>query len=608
MTSQSDKRPNQPRQVWRPYRLLGLGLLTVALWLLWITPQQAADQNLLNNPGFEGTYRTLAECPARIQGLVAQGWDDNTCWDATAQISYARDTTIKHRGAAAQRIQLRSGRLQFAHFSSLRESQLYTATLWLRAQNPMPVELVLRQVDAPYQVYASRTFTVTTTWQPVMVRGLTPTSASFFMLLTTTPGTLWLDDAALTSTPWTSPLPQNKTIPRTFFGMHIHSATSAWPAVDEQIGTVRVWDADGPPVGAQWAAINPSPGVYDWTALDAYVQRALAHHADILMNLGRTPQWASARPNEPSPYGPGQAAEPATAKAWQEWVQAVGTRYRGRIKYWEIWNEPNVPDFFTGTPETLVELARQAYIILKAIDPMNQIVLPSATSSLAYLDQYLAAGGGAYADIIGYHFYVDTAPEVLFTSYIPNVWITLANHGLHQKPLWNTEEGWLRPTPNGPKTLTDEKGAAYLARAYLLNWASGVSRYYFYAWDNHGYMNIDLTQTDGTTMTPAAIAYREVAHWLIGAQMRAVDHAADDTWTIQLKRGDGTLAYVVWNPTKVRTFTIPTAWSIQRQRDLSGKVTSLAKRQAITVNEQPVLLEQTPFPQTPTPTAVQPSP
>ena len=54
-------------------------------------------------------------------------------------------------------------------------------------------------------------------------------------------------------------------------------------------------------------------------------------------------------------------------------------RYRGRVHAYEIWNEPNHPDFFSGRPETMLELARQAYQILKQVDGSVIVVSPSAT-------------------------------------------------------------------------------------------------------------------------------------------------------------------------------------------------------------------------------------
>ncbi len=572
-------------------RLAPRFMLLFLLILLLIIPMairlttQVAFAQTINNPGMEGSYQPLSEC-AHIRGEVANGWLDNTCWEPTAEAVYTKATVNPHTGNAAQQIELKKGRVQFAQPLTFEANRLYTVRLWLRAAAPMSVEILLRKEDAPYTTFNSLQAKLTTEWQQVTLLGLTPATSGYFMLIATTPGSFWVDDVELSSEPFVTVLPDSA-ISRSFFGMHIHNSAISWPATQRRIGAIRLWDADG----AQWAEVNTSRGSYDWSALDAHVQRAIEHRADLLFNLGRTPRWASARPNEESNYGPGQAAEPASDEDWQAWVRAVGERYRGKIHYWEIWNEPNDAGFYSGTPEKLVDLAKQAYTILKEIDPTNRIVSPSAYR-VDFLDTYLALGGGKVADIIGYHFYVDEAPEVLFTSYIANVRLTMQKHGILHKPLWNTEEGWLRPTPFGAITLPDSVAVGYVARAYILNWASGVDRYYYYAWDNHGFMNIDLTTGDSQTPTPAGIAYREVARWLIGSQMSDLQHDEHNTWQVKLTRPDGTNAYILWNPTEKRNVSIPSDWHITHYRDLSGTVHSLANAAEIEIDASPILLEE----------------
>lgn len=562
-----------------------LRALTICLGLLSLPHQNLSAQSTLNNPGLEGTYQPLTEC-ARIQGEVAPGWLDNTCWDATARVIYSLETQDPHSGAAAQRIEVQAGRVQFAQALTLQADRRYVVQIWLRAAAPLPVEILLRKQEAPYTTYASVAVDLSSSWQRYTLSGLAANDQAYLMIVAYTPGSFWVDDVELSSTPYVHTLPDHA-VARSFFGMHIHNAQIAWPAVQRRIGAIRLWDADP----AQWAEVNPQPGIYEWAGLDAHVERALANRADLVFNLGRTPQWASARPTEVSPYGPGQAAEPAKASDWQTWVRAVGERYRGQIRYWEIWNEPNDAQFFSGTPEKLVELTRQAHAILKEIDPANQIVSPSPYN-VTWLDRFLELGGGAYVDVIGYHFYIDQAPEFLFTTYIPSVRLVLEKHGLLHKPLWNTESGWLRPTPFGPKTLSPTVGAGYLARSFILNWASGISRYYYYAWDNHSHMDIDLTESDRVTLTPAAIAYREIARWLIGAQLSELMRTADDTWTVKLIRPDGSNAYILWNPTRTSSLTIPATWPVTRQRTLAGGVSSLAGFQKVEVTALPILLEE----------------
>lgn len=375
---------------------------------------------------------------------------------------------------------------------------------------------------------------------------------------------------------------------RTFFGMHIHRPHSVWPSLNGSLGAVRIWDT-----AAQWADVNPAKGVFQWAALDYHVSRARANGADVIMTLGRTPRWASARPAEPSAYGPGQAAEPALDQYWQDWVRAVATRYQGKIRYWEIWNEPNDPAFFSGSAEKLVDLSRQAYTILKTSDPQNQVLSPSPYE-ISYLDYYLSLGGGAVADVIGYHFYLDEAPEALANWYIPRVWAVLEAHGQAAKPLWNTEGGYLRPVIPGPKTLSDDLGAAYLARTYLLNWAGGVSRFYFYAWDNHTTTNIELTAADDATLTTAGVAYRELAGWLLGARLTDLSVDESGVWIVAFDQATGDRAHIVWRTSTTVTFDPPAAWNVKSTRTLSGARRSLAGRTQLAVGFSPLLLESTP--------------
>ena len=64
---------------------------------------------------------------------------------------------------------------------------------------------------------------------------------------------------------------------------------------------------------------------------DLAVQDALKNHTQIVLTLGQSPTWASARPTEPSFYGVGAPAEPKDVNDWINHLQTVATRYRGKI-------------------------------------------------------------------------------------------------------------------------------------------------------------------------------------------------------------------------------------------------------------------------------------
>lgn len=378
-------------------------------------------------------------------------------------------------------------------------------------------------------------------------------------------------------------------IPSTFWGMHIHflgrndATKTPWPTVP--VGTLRLWDAD-----VIWPRLEPNKGEWHFEKLDTNVNLAEAHSVEILMTLGQSPTWASARPAESSPYNPGAAAEPANIEDWKDYVRIVATRYKGRIHYYEIWNEPNLSEFYSGTVDQMVRLAREAYTILKEVDPTVKVVSPSVTSGtmgIPWLEQYFTKGGATYADIIGYHFYVDPSPPEAMVPIINNVRQVMQNYGVINKPLWNTEAGWA----NKSKVFSsDNEAAAYVARSYILNWPAGIDRFYWYAWDDHG-VTLEMTEPDNKTLRPAAIAYNEVYKWLVNAKVASCDQDSQSTWVAQVTRDNGYKGFIIWNPDKTINFEIPKEWNVKQMKDLTGSGTNMTGRSQLSIGMAPIFLE-----------------
>ena len=104
----------------------------------------------------------------------------------------------------------------------------------------------------------------------------------------------------------------------------------------------RLWDAK-----VTWPDLEPGKGQWHFENLDRSVALAEAHHASVLLTLGLTPRWASARPQEPSGYCARVCSRAERIEDWRVFVRTVATRYKGRIHAYEIWNEPNVKKFWT---------------------------------------------------------------------------------------------------------------------------------------------------------------------------------------------------------------------------------------------------------------------
>jgi len=277
----------------------------------------------------------------------------------------------------------------------------------------------------------------------------------------------------------------------------------------------------------------------------------------------------------------------------------VATRYKGRVHYYEIWNEPNLKAFYTGTVDAMVNLVGIASRELKAVDSSSRVVSPAATGDAGtpWLEEFLRKGGGQYVDIIGFHFYVSPQPPEAMIPLIARVRAVMAQYGVGDEPLWNTEAAWPienhikgdSAPPPSPRALTDDDASAYVARAYILNWAAGVSRFYWYAWDNKV---TGLTEPNGVTPKQAASAYALIEGWLVGAQMTSC--AADDRgiWSCHLSRDHGYEGWILWAPNRPTSFQIPAAWAVRRLRDLSGNQRDLTPRSEIEIGALPILVDR----------------
>ena len=337
-------------------------------------------------------------------------------------------------------------------------------------------------------------------------------------------------------------------VPADFFGMHIHriATTTAWPAVS--FAEWRLWDAY-----VAWPSLEPHKGQWHFEVLDKYVALAEAHHVALLLPLGLSPQWASARPMEKSTYQPGNAAEPRNIEDWRNYVRVVASRYKGRIHEYEIWNEPNLKMFWTGDVDQMIVLTREAAQIIRAIDPNATIVSPAATTmnGVPWLREFLSKGGGQDVDVIGFHLYVTPQPPEAMVPLIHEVQRAMRENGAADKPLWDTETGWAGPKP----FPSPELAASYLVRAEILAWANGVRRLYWYSWDNHGWVTLQTTEADNRTLTFAGKAYSTAQDWMIGARIQNCGEQRSGVWSCALER-NGYQKLIAWSPSGDKAFDL----------------------------------------------------
>ncbi|MGZ4595189.1 MAG: hypothetical protein ACXV3C_15150, partial [Actinomycetes bacterium] len=270
-----------------------------------------------------------------------------------------------------------------------------------------------------------------------------------------------------------------------FFGVHDADPVTTWP--DAPVGSLRVWDA-----GVAWRQIETSPGVFDFSRLDAIVAAARAHHAETLIVLGQTPEFHATKPSPSAAYGPGASSMPELA-AWKTYVRRVAERYHAKDVQFQVWNEANVINYWSGTPAQMAKLTAVAYDTIKAVDKDSVMLAPAFASRLVNQQKWIDAFYGQTVDGRRINDIIDVVSLQLYPlpdKPRPEESIKvldldkkiLAKHGV-DKPIWNTEINYgLRGGAPVPP-VSDQVQASNVAKTYLLSAANGVKRTFWYSWD-----------------------------------------------------------------------------------------------------------------------------
>lgn len=173
--------------------------------------------------------------------------------------------------------------------------------------------------------------------------------------------------------------------------------------------------------------------VYDFAVTDRILDAYIARGVHPYLQLGFMPEALSSAPKgEPYQHGwrPGFAynlidgawnAPPKDYKRWEElayqWTKHNLARYGAAEMstwYFEVWNEPNGPDYWTGTPEDFYKLHDYAIAGVRRAFPQARVGGPDvAGSGGAFMDGFLkhvvsgenAATGatGTPTDFLSFH-------------------------------------------------------------------------------------------------------------------------------------------------------------------------------------------------------------
>lgn len=389
--------------------------------------------------------------------------------------------------------------------------------------------------------------------------------------------------------------PRGDLVPLGYFGVHVHDPFKHWPEMP--VGRYRLWDTR-----TNWFDLQPSKDRFEFDRLDRIVDMCAQRGVQVVMALGMTPQWASARPEEASPYNrPGAAAEPARIEDWQHFVGVLGRRYKGRIRHYELWNEVNAgAGFFSGTPESLFALQRAAYLTLKEVDSGIRFIAPSSVgetdAQLAWHEHYLDLMQGQFADAIAYHFYTTRKPPEAIVGLVGKVRDIARRTGNGSLPIWNTESGYriewganteAKGVASTWPNLAPELASAYVARSLLLGWIAGLDSYFWYSFDN----KLLGMAPFGETRSEMTGAWSAMANCMVGSSVVSV-HELGTAILCELQRGRAKF-WLAWSSAgTAQEWSLPLSCNADFARPLGADSSTPIGRRTVSLGARPTILHK----------------
>ncbi|MFK7691687.1 OmpL47-type beta-barrel domain-containing protein [Paenibacillus sp. HJGM_3] len=368
-------------------------------------------------------------------------------------------------------------------------------------------------------------------------------------------------------------------------GARSHRSGISWDTVDK-----NVKDASGKPV-------------YDYSGVDPQLNKLFSYGFNQITVLGLDRNVY---------YQDGTANTTSSLKAMGDFVTNTVSRYKGKIRQWEM---PNEPEIFSKPyiPAEFVQLQKTAYLSMKKADPDAMLLAGDHTSSvLSVLPKELELGSYDYADAYSYHPYVyNSMPDGNLQNLLNGVKDLVNAYG-GWKDYYLTEGGW--PTAKaGYPSVTEETQRDYIVRAFLNYMITDqVKAYEYYNYKNDGtddrYYDIfwGITDNDGRPKL-AYSAVNQLMTELDKAKYIGTWDAGDPAVSVQVFLNGEKPVIVAWKkvdhkddpavkpPTS--TITLPFGAERLKVKDINGveiPVTAANGGVRLTVPGSPVYIEGAP--------------
>ena len=235
----------------------------------------------------------------------------------------------------------------------------------------------------------------------------------------------------------------------------------------------------------------------------------LAEFLDLAPQMGIAPLVIFGINNKLYANGAFPDQSPEALEGFAKFCESVVTRYRGKCRLYQLWNE-----WDNGrTPEGYVKVAETVYPRLKKLDPSAIFLSNAFCLNEEYVEAVLKRGGLKYCDGIDFHPYVcgmrgkRRCPEAVIARMARIAALVKKYNGGKEFPVYATEVGW--PDFDGETATPTSEAGDFIARLMLLGrTVPALKGIWWYDFQNNGWNckesehNYGLVKSDGTPKEP----------------------------------------------------------------------------------------------------------
>jgi hypothetical protein len=244
---------------------------------------------------------------------------------------------------------------------------------------------------------------------------------------------------------------------------------------------------------------------------------------------------------------------------WGLYVQTTAGHYRGRVKVWEVWNEP----WYSLAADYYAKLLKVTYDNVRAADP-DAVVVGFGGSGPDYIRKGFEAGSVKCMEVISVHSYAElTRPFERMADLAAAVNDEAVKFG-STKRVWHTEQG---SGADGigyvASAQTEEQCAVNLVQGYLSALATGAEKFFWFSAQTTPRYGWGVFYEDYVPR-PRLVALNGLARVLKGRRVTGRTALGDGKVACVLMDGEAGAAAALWNLDDAMTVRLPAGTQVTR--------------------------------------------